>query len=173
VVWPNNCFTRWRGRRAKRPGRDSGAVTATTSVDGPGTVFFWWKVSSETNKDYLKFFINGVQQTRISGEVDWQLLRYDLTSVTNTLKWTYSKNGSLAAGNDRGWLDQVQFVPAPGTGLCAVAVSPISFTHSGNAETGSVHVVAAAACAWDAVNTNSWITLIGDRARAMVLLAIQ
>src|SRR5437868_1349997 len=47
---------------------DGGATTVTTSVDGPGTVLFWWKVSSETNKDYLKFFINGVQQTRISGE---------------------------------------------------------------------------------------------------------
>src|SRR5205085_2075459 len=27
-------------------------------------------------------------------------------------------------------------------------------------ETASVHVVAAAGCAWDVVNTNSWITLI-------------
>src|SRR5205085_7468939 len=48
------------------------------------------------------------------------------------------------------------------TGLCAVAVSPISFTHSGNSETGSVYVVAAAGCGWDVVNTNSWITYIAS-----------
>jgi hypothetical protein len=94
---------------------DSLAITATMSVNRPGTVLFWWKVSSETNKDYLKFFINGAQQTRISGEVDWQLLHFDLTSATNTLKWTYSKNDSVARGQVRGWLDQVQLIPATGS----------------------------------------------------------
>jgi hypothetical protein len=141
---------------------DSNAVTATITVNGPGAVFFWWKVSSETNKDYLKFFINGVQQTRISGETDWQLLNYNLFSGTNMLKWTYSKNGSVAVGQDRGWLDQVQFVPTPETGLCALAISPISASHSSNSETGSVHIVTAAGCGWDVVNTNSWITYSVD-----------
>ena len=155
----NGDVARWRGRCAKRTDRRTArAVTATTSVNGPGTVLFWWKVSSETNKDYLKFFINGVQQTRISGEVDWQLLSYNLFSGTNTLKWTYSKNDDVASGQDRGWLDQVQFVPTPETGLCSVAVSPISAAHSANSETGSVSVVVAAGCAWDVVNTNSWIS---------------
>ncbi len=143
---------------------DSAAVTATTSVQGPGTVFFWWKVSSEANKDYLKFFINGEQQTRISGETDWQLLSYNLFSGYNVLKWTYSKNHRVAVGNDRGWLDQVQFVPTPATGLCALAISPISAAHSGNAETGSVSVVVTTGCGWDIVNTNSWITLLGGSA---------
>jgi hypothetical protein len=143
------------------PVGDSAAVTATTTVNGPGTVLFWWRVSSETNKDYLKFFINGVQQTRISGEVDWQLLSYNLFSGTNVLKWTYSKNNDVAVGQDRGWLDQVQFVPTPATGLCGVAVSPISATHSGNSETGFVSVVIPAGCGWDVVNTNSWITDVG------------
>ena len=31
---------------------------------------FWWKVSSETNRDSLRFFVNGVEQANISGEVD-------------------------------------------------------------------------------------------------------
>ena len=140
----------------------STAATATTTVNGPGTVFFWWKVSSETNKDYLKFFINGVQQTRISGEVDWHLLSYNLFSGTNTLKWTYSKNAGVTSGQDRGWLDQVQFIPTPETGLCAVAVSPISAAHSASPGTGSVSVVVAPGCAWDVVNTNAWITYVAS-----------
>jgi hypothetical protein len=91
---------------------DSSAVTARAIITGPGTLRFWWKVSSQANKDYLKFFINGVQQIRISGEVDWQALSYTFSSGTYTSKWTYSKNASLAAGQDRGWLDQVVFTPA-------------------------------------------------------------
>jgi len=144
------------------PVGDSGAVTTATTMNGPGTILFWWRVSSETNKDYLKFFINGVQQSRISGEVDWQLARYDLTSVTNTLKWTYSKNNDGAVGQDRGWLDQVQFIPASETDNCVRAISPASVTHTGNSETGSVYVITTAACAWDAVNTNSWITYVAN-----------
>jgi hypothetical protein len=31
---------------------------------------------------------------------------------THTLRWRYSKDGSVAAGSDRGWLDQVAFTPA-------------------------------------------------------------
>src|SRR6185295_1349795 len=52
---------------------DSTAVTIQTTVTGPGTISFWWKVSSELTNDYLKFFISGYQQLKISGEVDWQL----------------------------------------------------------------------------------------------------
>ena len=35
-----------------------------TTVVGPGSVTFWWKVSSETNNDSLRFFINGTAQQR-------------------------------------------------------------------------------------------------------------
>jgi hypothetical protein len=54
---------------------------ATSSVHakvlGPGTISFWWKVSSETNLDMLKFF-GPEGEVRISGEVDWQFRSYKL-----------------------------------------------------------------------------------------------
>ncbi|GEM_PF-1329821 len=35
----------------------------------PGTVTFWWKVSSEANCDWLSFYADGVLQDRISREI--------------------------------------------------------------------------------------------------------
>src|SRR5262249_23614380 len=41
-----------------------------TTVTGPSTLQFWWKVSSETNFDFLRCFLDGVQKFAISGEQD-------------------------------------------------------------------------------------------------------
>ena len=74
---------------------------------------FWWKVSSELTNDKLIFYVNGVEQARISGEVDWQQKTFAIGTGTATLLWTYSKNGSVSAGQDHGWVDQFQFTPTP------------------------------------------------------------
>ena len=83
-----------------------------TSVVGPGTLTFWWKVSSESSFDYLEFYINGTRQNgRIAGEVDWQQQIFTIPAGTATLRWRYMKDGSDTYGQDRGWLDQVTFTP--------------------------------------------------------------
>src|SRR5204863_7553858 len=90
---------------------DSGAVTAVTTVNGPGTVFFWWKVSSETNKDYLKFYLGGSLQESISGEVDWIWRSWTVASGSQVIQWSYVKDSSGSAGQDSGWVDQIHYVP--------------------------------------------------------------
>lgn len=134
---------------------DGTAVSAQTGITGPGTLSFWWKVSSETNKDYLKFFVEGVQQVRISGEADWRLLNYTFPSGAYTLKWTYSKSPSETAGQDRGWLDQVRFLPGAG---CGGTLSHLAATHSWAGETGRVNVTVADGCNWDVISLSSWLT---------------
>ncbi len=75
---------------------------------GPGTLSFWWKVSSEVNYDFLEFYINDVLQTgRISGEVDWQQKSYSVLDGSHTFRWIYSKDRDTSAGLDTAWLDQV------------------------------------------------------------------
>jgi hypothetical protein len=69
-----------------------------TTVTGPGTLKFYWKVSSEANFDFLRFYIDGVEQERISGTVDWQQKTYGISSGSHTLKWTYTKDGATAGG---------------------------------------------------------------------------
>jgi Viral BACON domain len=136
---------------------DNGAVTLQTTLSGPGTLTFWWKVSSETNRDFVKFFTNGVQQMRISGEVGWQSQTLRLPPGPQVLKWTYAKNGSLSAGQDCGWLDQVAFVPDE---ACSYGISPNSRTHQAGSETGMVSVVAGTSCGWAVVNTNDWVSIV-------------
>jgi Putative binding domain, N-terminal len=135
---------------------DSTAATLQTSVTGPGTLQFWWKVSSEADKDYLKFYMDGVQQTRISGELDWQLQSTPLGTGTHILKWTYAKNASGASGQDRGWVDEVSF--SQGTN-CTFAVLPANRLHGFGVETGLVSVVTATGCNWAVSNTSSWVSV--------------
>ena len=85
-----------------------------TTLTGPGTLTFWWKVSSESGFDYLSFAINGATQSGgISGEVDWQQRSFTIPAGAQTLRWRYSKDGSVVARQDLGWVDQVVFIPEP------------------------------------------------------------
>jgi Leucine-rich repeat (LRR) protein len=82
-----------------------------TTVPGSGLLTFWWKVSSEENYDFLKFYVNGVLQSNaISGEVDWQQQSFLLPVGTQTLRWRYAKDKDTSMGLDAGWLGDVAFV---------------------------------------------------------------
>jgi hypothetical protein len=80
-----------------------------TTVIGPGRLTFRWKVSSEPGYDFLTFFVNAAARASISGETDWQQMSFDIPHGEHTLKWVYSKDGSVSAGRDAGWVDEVTF----------------------------------------------------------------
>ncbi|HMJ92352.1 MAG TPA: polysaccharide lyase family 7 protein, partial [Candidatus Acidoferrum sp.] len=117
-VWTTNGSPGWFGQtNVTQDGSDaaqSGAIShekttsMQTTVQGPGAVSFWWKVSSEPSNDRLLFYINGSEKARISGAVDWQWRTFTISSGAQTLKWTYSKNSSRTGGLDRAWVDQVK-----------------------------------------------------------------
>jgi hypothetical protein len=85
-----------------------------TTVNGPGSVTFWWKASSEAGFDPLRFLTNGTEQARLSGEQDWQQRTLPIATGAQTLRWQFQKDGSSAGGQDRAWLDQVAYTPLPG-----------------------------------------------------------
>ncbi len=82
--------------------------TMETTISGKTSVKFYWKVSSETNYDYLRFYIDGVQQAQIAGNVDWTQKTYSVSSGSHTLKWTYIKDYSVSTGSDCGWVDKLE-----------------------------------------------------------------
>jgi hypothetical protein len=97
----------------------SGAIThdqeswTQTTVNGAGTVSFFWKVSSEGNYDCLEFYIDDTLEGQISGVEDWFEMTYEISgSDSHTLKWRYFKDGSMSRGEDCGWLDKVIWTPA-------------------------------------------------------------
>ena len=82
-----------------------------TTIPGPGTLSFYWKVSSEANYDFLEFYIDGVRQNRISGMVDWHQMIYTISdSGPHTLEWQYQKDGEVSNGSDIGRVDLVEWV---------------------------------------------------------------
>jgi hypothetical protein len=125
LTWATNPATPWFGQTnvfhvsgtngasaRNYPIADNQQSTLTTTVTGPGTLSFWWKVSSQLGADFLKFTSFGgglTNSTQISGEVDWTQQVYFLASGPQTLQWTYNKDASDSAGNDAGYVDQVSY----------------------------------------------------------------
>lgn len=87
-----------------------------TTLIGPGSLTFWWKVSSEENYDFLRFYIKNIEQTgslaRISGEVDWVKKTVSIPAGNQTVKWSYTKDGVASYNSDTAWVDQVIYAPA-------------------------------------------------------------
>jgi len=111
-----------------------------TTVAGPGTLSFWWKVSSEGLYDKLKYYVDGVVQgSGISGESGWvQVTGVSVAAGSHTIKWEYSKDGSVSAGSDAGWVDQVVFAPS---------TYQVSFSFGGNGYGSVTSIPAGLACA--------------------------
>lgn len=91
------------------------SASVETAISGVTQVKFYWKVSSETSYDYLRFYIDGALQDSIAGTVDWTQKTYSVTSGSHTLKWTYSKDGSVSSGSDCGWVDKLELTTGTST----------------------------------------------------------
>ncbi len=112
-----------------------------TTVTGPGTISFWWGVSSESGYDFFKFFVDGQEQPdSISGEMNWQSRSYALPSAgQHTLLWVYDKDADGSGGADCAWLDEVTWTPALPTNTVSISLSP---PNGGLAEGGGTFISA-------------------------------
>ena len=90
---------------------DSQSSWIKSTITGPGDLKYYWKVSSESNYDYLSFIIDGNVQTQISGSVNWEEKTYEIDSGSHEVQWVYTKDGSDSYGSDCGWLDYVRYIP--------------------------------------------------------------
>jgi hypothetical protein len=71
------------------------------------TLKFHYNVSSEVNFDYLRFYIDGVQQNQWSGTIGWTQQSYALAAGSRTLRWEYSKDNSANFGTDAAYIDNI------------------------------------------------------------------
>ena len=95
-----------------------------TTVNGPGTLRFLWKVSSEGGYDRLRFRLNGSEQFNISGTVGWEQREVVIADEgQHTLHWTYTKDGSVSSGSDAGWVDGFEWIPAGSGGFASAAMA--------------------------------------------------
>lgn len=104
------------GRFAARSGvignnQTSSLILSGNFINGSGS--FDYKVSSETNFDFLGFFVDGTLQQQWSGEAGWATYTFNLSTNTHTLEWRYSKDPSISAGRDAAFIDDVILPIAP------------------------------------------------------------
>jgi fibronectin type 3 domain-containing protein len=97
------------GRSALVSGDISHGETSVLSrdVEGPGTIRFFWAVSSEKDHDFLSFYVDGDLIEQISGETGWREVIYELDPGSHTVSIVFSKDGSRSAGLDRGLIDSL------------------------------------------------------------------
>ncbi len=116
LPWIIDNSTAWDGTYSARSGaithNQSSSMVYTMETDSEGVITFYRKVSSETNYDYLRFYINDQLQAQWSGNLDWAEVSFPVSPGYKTFRWTYTKDGSVSTGSDKGWIDFV-VLPLP------------------------------------------------------------
>ncbi len=82
----------------------------STYMTGPGTISFYWKVSSEKFGDSLTFYVDSSEKLSISGTEDWSEVIWCLEDGNHTGKWCYEKDEAYWNGEDAGWIDYVTYL---------------------------------------------------------------
>lgn len=72
------------------------------SIVGPASFSFDWNVSCNTRGHYLAWLIDGVEQARIRGEVDWATVAASIPEGEHVVRFDYVKGSTSAAGEDKG-----------------------------------------------------------------------
>ncbi len=87
------------------------STSLQTTVSGPGTLFFYWSVSSTVWYNKFNLYLDGTFVDSISGGVDWTEKTLSIPAGSHTITWKYSKTPSQwpTMGQDCGWLDKVVY----------------------------------------------------------------
>ncbi len=123
LPWFIDDSTYYEGTNSSRSGNitndQNSVMEIEVDVTTADTLSFFKKVSCEDSQysgsgywyDYLKFEIDGTTKGQWDGIIDWSREAYYMTTGTHTLKWTYSKDGNTAEGDDAAWVDFIVFPP--------------------------------------------------------------
>ena len=118
------------------------ATWIQTTVTGPGTLSFWWRVYSESNTmtkagDNLQFYIDSNLMSEISGSsliaTEWKYGLYNIDPGVHTLMWQYIKDATVNVEPDQGYLDEVIYTTkAPIPLDQALNTCGVNWTSGGN-----------------------------------------
>ncbi len=130
----------WEGSFCARSGliydNQASGMWIVWDVAFSDSISFWYKVSSETNYDFLRFFINDEEIEKWSGNTGWKFAHYAADAGTQNFKWRYTKDYSVAGGDDCARIDYI-LMPAyavatnlnlPVQGLASFSAYPNPFS---------------------------------------------
>jgi hypothetical protein len=103
--WATQSSVKYAGTYAAKSGTITDSQTTQMSHTivipaGGATLSFFYSVSSESGYDYLRFYIDGVQQN------------YILAAGSRTLRWEYTKDASSSVGTDAVYIDNISIATA-------------------------------------------------------------
>ena len=73
-----------------------------TTIVGPASFSFDWKVSCNSRGHYLLWSIDGAEQSRIRGTTDWVTVSNSIPEGEHVIRFDYVKGSTGAAGEDKG-----------------------------------------------------------------------
>jgi hypothetical protein len=78
-------------------------------VVAEGDISFAYKVSSESNYDFLEFLVDDVVVSSWSGNLGWSTFSYTISPGEHNFVWRYRKDFSVDGGSDCAWVDNITF----------------------------------------------------------------
>jgi RHS repeat-associated protein len=115
AVWFNQSTDYYYGNDAAQSGdiNDGQSTWLETTVTGPGTLQFAYKLSAQAGDEFT-LFIDGVYQFGRSGSIGWnEPGAFSITGEgTHTIRWRYKKDSSGSEGSDCLWIDHVRWTGA-------------------------------------------------------------
>jgi len=104
-----NTGTYGAGSASGTDSSDSRLEMTITIPAGGSAYSFDYRVDSEGSYDYLRFYVDDVQEAGASwsGSVAWANYAGTFTAGTHTLSWRYSKDSSSSTGLDRAFVDNI------------------------------------------------------------------
>lgn len=113
--WVIDEVQHYEGQYSARSGVISDDQTSVMQLEvfvlNAGEISFYKMVSSESNYDYLRFYIDGAIKDSWDGESPWTEETYTVSAGFHTLKWAYEKDYSVSNGSDCGWIDNITLPP--------------------------------------------------------------
>jgi len=83
---------------------ETSTISITLDCSGFGKIMWWGKTDCEEN-DMLRFFIDDVELSSLSGDTEWTEFRTSTGPGPHTFTWTYAKDSQNSAGEDQAYID--------------------------------------------------------------------
>jgi hypothetical protein len=112
IPWLTQSSMVYQNNFAARSGIADDNETSTLQIAGMITaadsISFYAAVSSELHYDYLYFYIDGLPQLALSGDVPYAFYSYLIPAGFHTFTWSYEKDAFAKSGTDAAYLDNIK-----------------------------------------------------------------
>lgn len=130
AAWTSDAVVSTEGVKSAKSGaithNQKSSLEIFLDVTAAGNIKFYRKTSSESGYDFLRFYMDGIEQGAWSGENAWEMFSYPVNTGLHTFRWEYSKNGAVSSGSDAAWVDGINFPTNTDVTTGTVSVSTFS-----------------------------------------------